>query len=201
MSGVDLVIIFGPAAVGKMTVGHALCERTGFRLFHNHAIIEPMLEIFPFGSPPFARLVAEFRRRVIEEAAGSGLPGLVFTFVWDLNEPAEIDTIASYIEIAESHGGRGRLVELYSEQSERLARNGTPFRLERKASKRDLEFSQTNLLKMDADYTLNTGGSRTKAEDLIEQHDHVRIDNTHLTAQQTAERIVAAFGLGADGHH
>ena len=201
MSCVDLVIIFGPAAAGKMTVGHALCELTGFKLFHNHAIIEPMLEIFPFGSPPFARLVAEFRRRVIEEAAGSGLPGLVFTFVWDLNEPAEIDTIASYLEIAGSHGGRGRLVELYSEQSERLARNSTPFRLERKASKRDLEFSQANLLKMDADYTLNTGGSRTKAEDLIEQHDQVRIDNTHLTAQQTAERIVAAFGLQADAHH
>ncbi len=197
----DLVIIFGPAAVGKMTVGHALCARTGFKLFHNHAMIEPMLEIFPFGSPPFARLVAEFRRRVIEEAAGSGLPGLVFTFVWGLNEPAEIDTIASFIQIAESHGGRACLVELYSEQSERLARNSTPFRLERKASKRDLEFSQANLLKMDAEYTLNTGGARTKAEDLIEQHDHVRIDNTHLTAQQTAEQIAKAFDLRTDVHH
>ncbi|MGC4944176.1 AAA family ATPase [Kribbella sp. DT2] len=194
MSGVDLVIIFGPAAVGKMTVGHALCERTGFKLFHNHAIIEPMLEIFPFGSPPFGRLVAEFRRRVIEEAAASDLPGLVFTFVWDLDDADETAVIASYLEIAESHGGHGRLVELYTEQSERLARNSTPFRLERKASKRDLEFSQANLLEMDAGYTLNTGGPRTKAEDLIERYDHVRIDNTHLTAQQTAERVVEAFG-------
>lgn len=197
----DLVIVFGPAAVGKMTVGHALCELTGFKLFHNHAIIEPMLEIFPFGSPPFSRLVAEFRRRVIEEAAASDLPGLVFTFVWDLNDPGETDVMASYLEIAESHGGRGRLVELYTEQSERLARNSTPFRLERKASKRDLEFSQANLLEMDAGYTLNTGGPRTKAEDLIEAHDHVRIDNTKLSPQQTAEQIIEAFGLRADVHH
>jgi hypothetical protein len=193
----DLVIIFGPAAVGKMTVGHALCELTGFKLFHNHAIIEPVLEIFPFGSPPFTRLVSEFRSRVIEEAAGAELPGLVFTFVWDLDEASDTDTIASYIKIVESQGGRARLVELYAEQSERIARNGTPFRLERKASKRNLEFSHENLLQMDVKYTLNTSGSRTKAEDLIEQHDHVRIDNTHLTAQQTAEQIAAAFDL----HH
>jgi len=32
----QLVIIFGPPAVGKMTVGRALAERTGFKLFHNH---------------------------------------------------------------------------------------------------------------------------------------------------------------------
>lgn len=197
----DLVIIFGPGAVGKMTVGHAVYELTGFKLFHNHASIEPVLEIFPFGTPQFNRLVAEFRRRVIEEAAASDLPGLVFTFVWDLNDPDEIDLITSYVEIAESHGGRARLVELYSDQSERLARNTTAFRLERKASKRNLEFSERNLLTMDDKYTLNTGGPRTKAEDLIEVHDHVRIDNTHLTAAETAAQIVKALALPTDTHH
>lgn len=160
-----------------------------------------MLEIFPFGSPPFTRLVSEFRRLVIEEAAASDLPGLVFTFVWGLDNPGDADLVASYLEIGESHGGRSRLVELYAEQSERIARNSTPFRLERKASKRDLEFSQTNLLEMDAKHTLNTGGPRTKAEDLIEKYDHLRIDNTHLTAHQTAEQIAAAFSLPADAHH
>lgn len=49
----ELVIIFGPPAVGKMTVGHELCKATGFKLFHNHALIEPVLDIFPFGSPPY----------------------------------------------------------------------------------------------------------------------------------------------------
>ena len=191
----DLVIIFGPAAVGKMTVGHALCELTGFKLFHNHATIEPVLGIFPFGSEPFGRLVSEFRRRVIEEAAGSDLPGLVFTFVWGLNDPADSDTIASYIRIVEQAGGRARLVELYAEQDERLARNGTEFRLTQKASKRDLESSRTLLLAMDTDHTLNTGGPRTVAEDLIEQHDHLRIDNTDLTPEQAAEQIIQAFAL------
>jgi hypothetical protein len=191
----DLVIIFGPAAVGKMTVGHALCELTGFKLFHNHATIEPVLGIFPFGSAPFGRLVSEFRRRVIEEAAVSDLPGLVFTYVWELNDAGDTDTVASYIQIIERAGGRVRLVELYADQDERLARNGTEFRLAQKASKRDLEFSRRNLLAIDADHTLNTGGPRTKAEDLIEQNDHVRIDNTNLTPTQAAGQIIKAFYL------
>jgi hypothetical protein len=191
----ELVIVFGPAAVGKMTVGHALCELTGFKLFHNHATIEPVLGIFPFGSAPFGRLVSEFRRRIIEEAAGSDLPGLVFTYIWDLDDADDTDSVASYIRIVERAGGRARLVELYADQDERLARNGTEFRLAQKASKRDLEFSRRNLLAIDADHTLNTGGPRTKAEDLIEQHDHVRIDNTNLTPTLAAGQIIKAFYL------
>lgn len=57
------VLVFGPPAVGKMTVGHELTKITGFKLFHNHMTVDPVLDIFPFGSPPFCRLVSEFRRR------------------------------------------------------------------------------------------------------------------------------------------
>lgn len=35
-----LVVIFGPLAVGKMTVGQELAKRTGLRLFHNHMTID-----------------------------------------------------------------------------------------------------------------------------------------------------------------
>ena len=42
----DLVILIGSGAVGKMTVGQELMKITDFRLFHNHMMIEPVLEIF-----------------------------------------------------------------------------------------------------------------------------------------------------------
>jgi hypothetical protein len=194
----ELVIIFGPPAVGKMTVGHELCELTGFKLFHNHALIEPVLGIFPFGSPPFSRIVGDFRRRIIEEAADAGLPGLVFTFVWALEAPEDAEVVASYIDIVESRGGRARLVELAADQDERIARNTTEFRLDQKRSKRDLEWSHRNLLELDNDYVMNTGGGagRTKAEDVIEKHDYVRIDNTRIGAPAAARMISSAFELG-----
>lgn len=43
-----LVFIIGSGAVGKMTVGQALMQKTGFRLFHNHMMIEPVLKIFGY---------------------------------------------------------------------------------------------------------------------------------------------------------
>ena len=55
-----LLVIFGPPSVGKMTVGRAVCARSAFRLLHNHALLEPLLEVFDYGTPPFTRLLGEF---------------------------------------------------------------------------------------------------------------------------------------------
>jgi ATP-dependent Lon protease len=46
-----LLFVLGPPAVGKMTVGNAIAEITGLKLFHNHLTIEPVLRLFEFGSP------------------------------------------------------------------------------------------------------------------------------------------------------
>ena len=40
-----LVFIIGNSAVGKMTVGQELTKITDLKLFHNHMMIEPVLEI------------------------------------------------------------------------------------------------------------------------------------------------------------
>jgi len=88
-----LLLIIGPPAVGKMTVGRAVADRSSFRLFHNHHTIEMLLDVFDYGTPPFRTLNTEFRRRVMEEAASSGAD-LVFTFVWGLDAAAE----AEYLE-------------------------------------------------------------------------------------------------------
>ncbi|HJR40312.1 MAG TPA: AAA family ATPase [Nocardioidaceae bacterium] len=188
------VMIFGPPAVGKMTVGHELTRLTGFKLFHNHMSVEPVLDIFPFGSPPFERLVSEFRRRIIEEAADSELPGLVFTYVWALEDPQDKRVVESYADIVESRGGQAHFVELVATQEERLARNGTEFRLEHKRSKRDLAFSKNNLLELDQKWVMNTGGTFTWA-DICPARECLRIDNTERSARDVAEELVAGFGL------
>lgn len=52
-----LVFVVGPPAVGKMTVGRELAARTGLVLFHNHHTIDLVLRFFPYGTPPYQRLV------------------------------------------------------------------------------------------------------------------------------------------------
>ena len=41
-----LVLIVGAGAGGKMTVGQELMKITNLRLFHNHMMIEPVIDIF-----------------------------------------------------------------------------------------------------------------------------------------------------------
>ena len=190
-----LVCIFGPPAVGKMTVGHELARLTGFRLFHNHMTVDPVLDIFPFGSPPFTRLVDEFRRRIIEEAVAADLPGLDFTFVWGLESAGDRDTIASYVDIVERGGGRVSFVELAAPLEERLVRNVTEFRLDQKRSKRDVEFSRQNLVDLDAAWVMNTGGAPTEADGLLAGREHLRVDNTDLPAAVVARLVAESWGL------
>lgn len=184
-----LVFIVGPPAVGKMTVGHELAKRTGLRLFHNHHTIELVLRFFPFGSPPFGRLVSEFRGRIFEEVAGSDLPGLIFTYVWAFDQPADHSVVARLAEIFTSRGGRVLYVELEATQEERLRRNETEFRLAEKPSKRDVAASRARLLEHDSVYRLNSAG------EFEGRADYLRIDNTHLPPETVAERIIDHFAL------
>ncbi len=52
----QVVLLFGRPGAGKYTVGRALAEATGFRLLHNHAVVDLVAALFPFGSPPFIAL-------------------------------------------------------------------------------------------------------------------------------------------------
>jgi len=184
-----LLVIVGPPAVGKMTVGREVEARTGLRLFHNHHTIDLVLRFFDYGTPAFGRLVGEFRRRIFEEVAASDLPGLIFTYVWAFDDPRDEAAVEEYAEIFRARGGRVVFVELEATQEERLRRNETEFRLAEKPSKRDVAASRQRLLEHDAQYRMNTGGR------FDDRADWMRIETTAMTAGEVAERIVERFGL------
>jgi hypothetical protein len=184
-----LLFVIGPGAVGKMTVGAEIARRTGFKLFHNHQTIDLLLQYFPFGSAPFGRLVGEFRRRIMEEAAGSDLPGLIFTYVWAFGHPTDEREVEGYASIFRERGGAVYYVELQAPQSVRLERDQTPFRLEQKPTKRDPEISRRRLMDMDASYQLDSG-DRFAGRD-----DYLKIDNTMRRPAEVAELVIARFGL------
>ena len=184
-----LVFVVGPPAVGKMTVGHELAARSGLKLFHNHHTIDLVLRFFPYGTPPYQRLVGEFRRRIFEEVAGSTLPGLIFTYVWAFDHASDEAAVEEYAAIFRARGGRVLYVELEATQAERLRRNETEFRLEQKPFKRDVEASRGQLLEHDARYQLNSRGRYDGRPDWL------RLDNTALSAAEVAERVMLHFGI------
>ncbi|MGH7714292.1 MAG: hypothetical protein ACREOG_23645 [Gemmatimonadaceae bacterium] len=188
-----LVVLFGPPAVGKMTVGLELEQLTGLRLFHNHMSIDVVLNFFAFGEPAFQRLVSEFRTRLCEEVAASNLPGLIFTFVWALDDPRDKAFVDRLASIFSERGRQVYYAELVATVDERLRRNETPRRLAHKAPKRDTARSREQLLDTDRKYRLSTNG------DFFYPERHLRIDNTSVAPAEAARQIARNFELPLAG--
>jgi hypothetical protein len=178
-----LVILFGPPAVGKMAVGRELAQLTGLRLFHNHMALEPVLEIFPFGSVPFNRIVREFRNSIFREAARSDLPGLIYTCMWDLDDLEAKVYIDGVVELFEANGASVQFVELSAPLEVRLNRNRSELRLTEKPSKRNVEASEARLLANEK-RRLNTSG------DFFYANRHTRLDTSDMTARGLVNRCV-----------
>ncbi len=183
-----LVFLFGSAAVGKMTVGQELMKRTGLRLFHNHMTIEPVLEVFGGFE---VKTIQRLREVIFEDFAKSDQEGMIFTFMWAFNEPADWDFVARARKIFEKHNPDTEFyyVELVADQQVRLQRNATPNRLAHKASKRDLEVSNARLLREDEKYRLES-----LPGELPFAH-YLKIDNTHLPPEETARQIAEYFSF------
>ncbi len=186
-----LVLLIGPAAAGKMTVGAEVARLAGYKLFHNHMTIEPFLDVFEWESPSFHRLRSEVRRRVIEEAVASDLPGLVFSFVWALDLDEDHREVDSLVAPAVDAGVPVDVVELSAGQEVRLAREGTPYRLDRKRSKRDVEGSRARLVESEEQHRFNS-----LPDEHVGPGRHLRFDNSGDDPAATARAIVEALNLG-----
>lgn len=182
------VLIFGPQAVGKMTVGQELEKITDLKLFHNHMTIELLEPFFGF-SKEMWRLANQFRKEIFEAVAKSDLEGLIFTYVWALDRQEDWDYIESVFEIFESKGATVYLVELEADFKERLERNKSPNRLEHKPTKRNIMASEGDLISTMEKYRLNSLKGEMKREH------YIKINNTELSPVEVADMIKGNFQL------
>ncbi|TMV46321.1 shikimate kinase [Paenibacillus mesophilus] len=183
------ILIFGPQAVGKMTVGQELEKITGLKLFHNHMSIEMVAPFFSYGTAPGKRLVKLFRQAIFEEVANSDLDGLIFTYLWSFDRQADWDYVESVCRIFESKGGIVCFVELEAELELRLERNKSPHRLLHKPTKRNIEFSENDLISKMENNRLNSYDGEIKREN------YMRINNSTLSPDMVASMIKQRFDL------
>jgi hypothetical protein len=183
------VLIFGPQAVGKMTVGQELAKVTDLKLFHNHMTIDLVNPFFDYGTKEGKRLVGLFRQEIFEAVAKSDLNGLIFTYVWAFDLQSDWDYVHKVCQIFESQGGTVYFVELEAELDERLERNKSPNRLEHKPTKRNIEGSENDLKKSMVNHRLNSLPGEIKREE------YLKINNSNLSAAEVAKMIKEMFFL------
>ena len=185
-----LVIILGPHAVGKMTVGQELVKITDLRLFHNHMSIELACKLFDHSENEWGVLNQSIRKTVFELFAKGDFPGLIFTYMCAFDLKSEFDYLSDIIELFKSNGANCYVVELCADFEERIIRNKSENRLRHKESKRNLEWSESEMRKTSEKYRLNFCEG-----DVLPFEHYLKIDNTDLSPEKTAKMIAAHFNL------
>ncbi|WP_416150102.1 shikimate kinase [Salipaludibacillus sp. HK11] len=183
-----IVLLYGPQAVGKMTVGQELTKVTDLKLFHNHVTIDLLEPFFGF-EPEMWRLSDLFREEIFHSFSRSDNYGMIFTFVWAFDQKDDWDFVEKLCSTFSSQGAEIYFVELEASLEERLKRNKTPNRLEQKPTKRNIKQSEQNLLSTMDRHRLNSDDGE------IEQENYLRINNTELSPEEVARLIKSRFEL------
>ncbi len=112
-------MLYGPPAVGKLSVAQALAARTGFRVLHNHLILDLSRELFGYGTEASKTLTRRLREMCLDAARAENLSGIILTFVYARDRDAYILGLCDW---AESQGDEVYLVQLSGEQETLEAR-------------------------------------------------------------------------------
>ncbi len=185
-----LILIFGPPAVGKMTVGQVLAKKKDYVLFHNHHSIEMTLELFEHGTNEFDKVNDGIRELVFKTVVESeNIKGFIFTFVMAFDIQKDIDYTKNVINMFKKKEWTIYTLELNSDLKTRLKRNKTENRLKHKKSKRDLVFSENNIKKMEEQYIM------TSKENVFGNENYLSVDNTNKSAVEVVELIKLKFKL------
>ena len=184
-----LVIITGPHAVGKMTVGQELAKKTGLKLFHNHMSIDVVSGLFENMPGERSRLTALFREEVFKAYAKSDEYGMIFTYMWSFGSQADWDYVQHVEDLFKAHGAQVYYVELEADYDVRIERNKTENRLLHKSTKRDIEKSEALFRRLEEKHRLNSRPGE------VQKEHYLRINNTNMAPEEAAEKIKESFEL------
>lgn len=121
-----LVFIYGPPAVGKMTVARELSKITGFKLFHNHMTQDMLVDLFGLESKYMHELNSEFRLKILTGLAQENTDS-IFTHCYirpdkKNHHPSTQEFIMAVIENIEKQKGKVLFVRLYCDKKELFKR-------------------------------------------------------------------------------
>ena len=184
----NIVIITGPYAVGKMTIAECLKEKIGYNMMINHDSIEVSDKIFGFATPAQKEFNRMFREKAFETTIKYN-ESMIFTVATNFNEQEEFRRLDELRKQFESTGGELYFIELSASLEERLKRNVTENRLNKKKSKQDIEWSNNNLINGETKYRLNS------REDEYWFKNHLKINNEKLMPEEVVDIILKNYEL------
>jgi hypothetical protein len=182
-----LMLLYGPPAVGKLTIAKEIARLTGFKVFHNHLTVNLAAAIFPRGTPAYRQLLWDIRYTVFAEAARANVDGLLFTMVYRRDQDPYI---ARCVDIIEQSGGNVCFVHVYC-QAETVRQRVV--REDRKQHGKITSVEQLNEL-------LSHWEPQATFE-AATQWDSLRLNTDVLGPIEAAHRVMAHYRLPTAQHH
>lgn len=179
-----VILIFGPQAVGKMTIGEKLSVEFNLPLLHNHVTLDAIWPYIGWNETTF-KLSDQLRLDIfnyISEAETHN--GIIFTFVWAFNRKEDWEYVEEIKNIFNKEHQELYFIELEADVEERLRRNKTENRLAKKPSKRDIEYSEQELLTSLEKHRLNSLPNE------IDEARYIRLNTTNMDTEEASERLI-----------
>ena len=178
----NLIIIYGPPAAGKLTVSKELSKTIQYKVFHNHTIIGCISDIFPYGDeklePILKRLSVKFRLEIFEEAAMSNT-NMITTYGGGGKQRFKFFRKA--IELVNGHKGSVLFVQL-------IPKKEVLFRRVQEESRKDHKIDSKEFLEKLLD-------SKPEFYDKFPDITHLTIDNSDLSPKEVACQICSYYKL------
>jgi len=175
-----LIIIYGPPAIGKLTIARELEKITGYKVFHNHLTLDMVEGIFSSKDKIFWPLVHEIRLRMIEVAAKEQVKGIIFTSGY--RGQSKDETLEEMIKINKKYHGITYFVHLKCDKKELFKRV--------KSEERKQHLKTVTITKLKKALSV---WDMEKNVPFKEQN--ITIDNTNLSAKNVAQMIKKQYKL------
>ncbi|MBI4452818.1 AAA family ATPase [Candidatus Woesearchaeota archaeon] len=173
-----LVFIYGPPAVGKLTVAEELSKITRYKLFHNHLTFDLVDSLFPYGSKNFGKMNTQIRLILFEEAAMKNV-NLIFTYCY--SNPSDNSFVKEVLKKVSKYKGKVCFVQL-------LCNNKEPYkRVKHKKRKKYGKLTKVDGFK-----------KSIKKWNLLSSIPFVKsfnIDNTKISPKKIAQMIKSHYKL------
>lgn len=186
----DLILVVGPQAVGKMTVGLELEKLIDAELLFNHQTIDLFARFLGYTSETFQlseKVRLDLFKAFTSNEKTNTTRGIIFTVVAGFDLDNDWKVMENWIELFKHAQGRVYFIELEADLEERMKRNIHEDRLSAKSSKRDIPFSRNELLESSRSHRLNS--YEREVEKRLPFVNYLRINNTSLKASDTAKEI------------
>jgi len=172
-----LIVIYGPPAVGKLSVAKELAKLTKYKVFHNHLTFDLVNSVFEVDKGKFWDYHNKLRFDMVKILVENKV-NFITTFGYTKKFPKPLDDI---VKLVKKNKGKVYYVQLICDEEELYKRVKHPNR------KNYRKIYHVNVLK--------SGLKKYGYFDIVPYNPNITIDNTRLSPKKAALKIKEYYKL------